>query len=102
MIDIYIYCGYNKYMEITFDPNKDEINKTKHGVSLADAACLEWDSVLVWIDNRKEYGEQRQSGLGMINDRVYFVAFVDRDDGRRIISFRKANYRETKYYESQA
>jgi uncharacterized DUF497 family protein len=88
-------------MEITVDPQKDEINKAKHGVSLADAAYLEWDGVLVWADERKEYGELRQSGLGMIKGRVYFVAFVDRNEERRIISFRKANYRETKHYESQ-
>jgi len=88
-------------MEMTFDPKKDEINKAKHSVSLADAAYLEWDNVLVWVDERKEYGERRQSGLGLMKGRVYFVAFADRNDERRIISFRKANYRETKYYESQ-
>jgi len=30
-------------MNIEFDPRKDEKNTEKHGVSLADAAKLEWD-----------------------------------------------------------
>ncbi len=29
---------------------------------------------------------------------LYYVAFVDRDDARRIISLRKANRREVKHY----
>src|SRR5690554_6813962 len=34
-------------MNIEFDPRKDEKNTEKHGVSLADAARLEWD--WVWL-----------------------------------------------------
>jgi uncharacterized DUF497 family protein len=34
----------------------------------------------------------------VLEDRVYFVAFVDRADGRRIISLRKANEREVRRY----
>jgi uncharacterized DUF497 family protein len=31
-------------MRIEFDPSKDAVNKAKHGLSLALAADLEWDS----------------------------------------------------------
>lgn len=81
-------------MEITYDPAKDAANVEKHGVTLALAAKLEWDSALVWPDTRQNYGEPRQSALALLGARVYFVAFVDRADGRRIISLRKANDRE--------
>ena len=85
-------------MEITYDPAKDAANVEKHGVSLALAAELEWDSALVWPDTRQHYGEARQSALALLGPRVYFVAFVDRADGRRVISLRKANPREVRDY----
>ena len=85
-------------MQIEFDSAKDAANFAKHGVSLTVAAQLDWENALIWADTRQHYGEPRQAALGLIDDRVYFVAFVDRGDARRIISFRKANYREAKYY----
>lgn len=85
-------------MEITFDLAKDASNRAKHGVSLADAAGLEWDSALTWPDERRDYGEARMAGIGYIGLRLYCVVFVDRDEGRRIISLRKANSREVQRY----
>jgi len=85
-------------MHVTYDGDKDAANADKHGVSLALAADLEWDSALVWPDVRHVYGEPRQCGLGYIGRRLYAVAFVDRADGRRIISLRKANQREERIY----
>ena len=29
--DVVIYCMYNKYMDTTYDPNKDASNQAKHG-----------------------------------------------------------------------
>jgi uncharacterized DUF497 family protein len=85
-------------MHITFDPAKDAANLAKHRVSLAVAAQLEWDSAVVWLDERRSYGETRHSAIGYIGLRLFFVAFVDRADGRRVISLRKANAREMKRY----
>ncbi len=85
-------------MVIEFDPAKDKLNRTRHGLSLALAEDLEWDEALVWIDGRFEYEETRMSGLVPGGDRLYFVAFVDRGDNRRIISLRYAERREVKHY----
>lgn len=85
-------------MEITFDPGKDEANIAKHGISLANAALIEWDTALTWPDVRKNYGEDRIAGIGYIGDRLFYVVFVDRDEVRRIISLRKANDREVRRY----
>lgn len=85
-------------MTITFDPAKDAVNQAKHGISLALAAELEWDSAVVWPDLRRAYGEARQCALALLEERLFFVAFVDRADGRRIISLRKANDREKMHY----
>ncbi len=85
-------------MEIEFDPDKDASNQTKHGVSLALAAELEWDDALVWEDTRYEYGELRMIALAPETNTLYYVAFVDRGEVRRIISLRPANRREVRYY----
>jgi uncharacterized protein len=85
-------------MHLTFDPAKDAANLAKHGVSLTLAAQLEWDSAVVWTDARRTYGEPRQCGIGYIELRLFFVSFVDRADGRRVISLRKANPREVNRY----
>lgn len=42
-------------MEITFDPNKNKINIEKHGISLADAQLLEWDTLWATEDLRGNY-----------------------------------------------
>lgn len=89
-------------MNITFDPEKDRANFAKHGVSLALALELDWEKALIWEDDRKDYGEPRMCALTILVDRVYFVAFVDRADGRRVISLRKANDREVIRYAKNA
>lgn len=85
-------------MHVTFDSAKDASNLAKHGVSLALAAGLEWESAVTWPDFRVVYDEPRQCGIGYIGMRLYFVAFVDRGLTRRVISLRKANSREVDRY----
>ena len=85
-------------MRCTFDPTKDQANQSKHGVSLALAENFEWDSAVVWPDDRRDYSEPRQCALGYIADRLVNLVFVDRAGKRRIISLRKANKREERIY----
>lgn len=85
-------------MKIEFDQAKDVANQTKHGVSLALANELNWEAALVWIDDRFEYGELRMIALAPKTGILYYVAFVDRGQMRRIISLRQANRREVTHY----
>ncbi|MBC7215545.1 MAG: BrnT family toxin [Burkholderiaceae bacterium] len=85
-------------MRIEFDSVKDISNQSKHGVSLSLASQLDWEAALVWIDERFEYGETRMIALAPETETLYYVAFVDRGNVRRIISLRRANRREVKYY----
>lgn len=85
-------------MRIEFDPAKNLANLDKHGLSLAMAETLDWDEALVWVDDRFEYGEVRMIALAPDTGILYYVAFADRSDVRRIISLRKANRREVKHY----
>ena len=85
-------------MLIDFDPAKDELNRAQHGLSLAFARQLIWAEALVWVDKRYEYEEIRMIGLVPEGDTLYYAAFVDRDETRRVISLRYAERREIKHY----
>jgi uncharacterized DUF497 family protein len=85
-------------MRIEFDPVKNAANQAKHGVSLALAGELDWEAALVWIDDRFEYNELRMIALAPKRRILYYVAFVERGEVRRIISLRQANRREVKHY----
>ena len=85
-------------MNITFDASKDAANRVKHGMSLADAEQLEWDTLWARPDRQRDYGELREIGFGYIGLRLFCVVFTDRDDERRVISLRKANAREVADY----
>jgi uncharacterized DUF497 family protein len=84
-------------VQFDFDPSKDATNLSKHGLSLVAAAELSWDAALVWIDDRADYGEVRMVALAPIGG-ILFLAFVDREPARRIISLRRANRREVNHY----
>lgn len=85
-------------MRIEFDSAKDLANQTKHGVSLTFAGELDWEAALVWVDDRVECNETRMIALAPKTEILYYVAFVDRGDVRRVISLRRANRREVKHY----
>lgn len=89
-------------MNVVFDPAKDAANFAKHGLSLLDAVGFEWETAVVWPDERFAYAEARMVALGYIGLRIMVVVFVDRPPElpteRRIISLRKANTREVKRY----
>lgn len=87
-------------MKVTFDPRKNAKNLAKHGVSLALAQRLEWDTALIWTDNREDYGEERQCTIGYIGTRVFVVVFVERLESLHIISLRKATNTEIHRYAS--
>lgn len=85
-------------MRFEFDTAKDRANQAKHGVSLVLAIELDWEAALVWVDGRFEYSERRMIALAPKTGILYYVAFVDRGEVRRIISLRHAIRREVKHY----
>ncbi len=88
-------------MKVIYDAAKNATNMEKHGVSLADAALVDWEAALTWQDTRRDYGETRIIALAPINERLYCLVYVDRGNDRRIISLRKANQREFDFYEQE-
>jgi uncharacterized DUF497 family protein len=81
-------------VEIAFDPAKDILNRQKHGISLADAELMTFDTAYVVRDERRAYGEICYQAYGLIADRLHVLAFTMRGSVLRAISLRKANRRE--------
>ena len=86
-------------MNISFDPVKDAANRAKHGLSLAEAARLNWDLLWCRPDARHDYGELREVGFAPLGDRVFCVVFVQQGTAWRIVSLRRANAREVNHYD---
>jgi len=85
-------------VQYEFDSHKNQLNLQKDGAPLALASELDWDAALLWIDHRRDYGETRILALAPRTAILYYVAFVDRGDVRRVISLRLANRREVRRY----
>lgn len=89
-------------MQFEWDNIKNETNINKHNADFEDAKELfSSETFLFAIDNRFNYKEDRYIGYGKINNRLFSVAYMKRDNNIRIISFRKANDREVKRYEEE-
>ncbi len=87
-------------MNFEWDDFKNEINIDKHGFDFADAYRVFESPVVVDIDNRRDYGEDRCVGTGMLDGRIVVVIFTEPDQATtRIISLRKALSDERRYYE---
>lgn len=85
-------------MKIEFDPIKDVFNQEKHGISLSMAQFLDWETAVVKVDNRFDYGELRFIAISPLDGRVYTAVFTHREPNIRVISLRKSNPKEVKEY----
>ena len=62
---------------------------------------MDFDAALFEEDVRKDYGEKRYVVYGLIDNRLHILCFTPTSNGIRVISLRKANPREVKYYEQE-
>ena len=85
-------------MRYTWDPDKDALNRSKHGVGFAEIVRIDWTSVREVEDRRYDYGERRWRAIGKIDGRLHVLVYTVRGDVIRVISLRKANAREARLY----
>jgi uncharacterized DUF497 family protein len=88
-------------MRITFDPNKRAWTLRERGLDFAEADEIFAGATADDIDLRKDYGETRIITAGYLRGRMMIVVWTARGDDRHIISLRKANDREQKFYQGQ-
>lgn len=86
-------------MLLEWDENKRHENIRKHHIDFAEARSLLSGPMLVRLDERRAYGEDRYVGMGMAGDLVLVMVFSEPQPDRfRIISMRKANRHEEKAF----
>ncbi len=90
-------------MHYEWDSTKEKSNIKKHGVSFDDAKEALNCGLVIVLKEDTDSGEERYVYLGMckkLNVLVVVVAYPE-DETTRIISARKANKAERKFYEAQ-
>lgn len=85
-------------MRIEFDPRKNERNIRDRQITFAAVARFRFDQALIFVDDRRDYGEVRYVAMGPLDGRVHVLCFTETASGIRVISLRKANDREVARY----
>ena len=88
-------------MRLTFDLAKNERNISARELSFGRVADLEWDTAVSTEDTRKDYGETRLRVLAYLGRRLHVAVITMRGDAVHVISFRKANRKEVRWYEQE-
>jgi uncharacterized DUF497 family protein len=95
-------------------PSSSALNETAFEVSAGAARRLnvtrqrtklpplDWDVMLVELDDSQDYGEERWLGTAPEGGKLYYVVFTVNDEETiRIISLRRATNSEIRRYETQ-
>ena len=84
-------------MLIEFDPVKDAKNRANHdGISLGEYAAMDLAAAIAFDSPR--HGESRTVQVGPIAGRLHVAVVAYRGAVTRVISLRKANPREERWY----
>jgi uncharacterized DUF497 family protein len=82
-------------VKFTWDELKRQANIAKHGLDFADAEKVFAGPMVLFRDDRTDYGEERMIGVGLLGYLVVLIVHVENDELIRIISMRKADGNET-------
>ena len=87
-------------VQFEWDDEKNEANIRKHGIDFTDVHVMFQAPMLVDMDDRTEYGEERWIGIGPFYMIIAVIVYTERgDDIIRVISARKATKYERQRYE---
>jgi uncharacterized protein len=89
-------------MNFTWDEDKRQSNLLKHGLDFAEAHKVFAGPMALFEDKRRDYGEQRMIGVGLLDTVVVLIVHVDTDESIRLISMRKADSDETDLFYQNA
>ena len=85
-------------MKIEFDEAKRNKTLAERGLDFARASEVFEGAHFTAQDDRQDYAEDRFITVGHLDTRLVVMVWTPRDEGRRIISMRKANDREKAFY----
>lgn len=89
-------------MEFEWDPAKSAATARGRGIDFHRAAEIFIGRTIEWIDDRKDYREQRIRDVGDSGGELLHVVYTKRGDVFRIISARRANRGEREQWHSHA
>ncbi|MDZ8224532.1 MULTISPECIES: BrnT family toxin [unclassified Nostoc] len=79
-------------MQFEWDETKNLENIRKHRIDFADVPGMFNNSMLIELDERFDYGEDRWIGIGFLGNGVAVVVWAERQNNIiRVISARRAN-----------
>jgi uncharacterized DUF497 family protein len=89
-------------LEFEWDPQKAARNLLDHGVDFDTATEVFRDPFgIEWLDDRENYDEPRFVIIGMVDERLLYVAYTMRGEAIRIISARGAEPHERRRYHEE-
>ena len=83
---------------VTWDESKRKGNIRDHGIDFANCGTIFDSPLITQEDTRYAYDEQRLQSLGLLGERVVFMVWVERETGPHLVSVRKAENYEQRYY----
>ena len=87
-------------MQFEWDEAKNIENIRKHEIDFADVPRIFDGKMLIELDDRFDYGEDRWFGIGFLGSGIAVVVWTERQQNVfRIISARRANRHEQKRFE---
>ncbi len=90
-------------MNFEWDEHKYNENIRKHGIDFRDVVEMFIHPMLTRLDTRRDYGEDRWIGIGLLKNIVDVTVYLEWEDEEtiRIISARKATRYEIKEYHTR-
>ena len=89
-------------MKFEWDPNKNETNRKKHGVSFEEAQTVFYDEYAILFDDPDHSEEEDRFLILGLSQREHLCivshCYRGEDETIRIISARKATKKETGFY----
>lgn len=85
-------------MRITYDANKRLKTLKERNLDFEHAPQVFAGVHYTDLDDRHDYGEDREITVGILKEDVVVVVWTERDQCRRIISMRKAHDKEREQY----
>ena len=81
-------------MEHEWDAAKRQKTLQTRGPDFADVDRIDWNTAIVFDDDREDCGEERHVCPGLLHGQWVVAACTFRGDALRVISMRKASRRE--------
>ncbi len=67
-----------RVVRVHFDPAKNERNIRERGLSFEAAVTFDFETALVYVDERRDYGEARYVALGLLDGRLHVLCLTEK------------------------